>query len=257
MNETSSTPMAMPMPSKKNFPKQLSSSDGGSNNNFEDKKPDPSSSSQNKMVGDSSSVIYHPSLINKIKKRTLFFIFIPAIPVILIFLCFLLLIDQKVLFDSTSKPQQPPQPQSAPTKIPPPMIQRLPTTLIPSLYILTLQVFLPYKPGVDFGPLNQTVVGSVIINFECRQDTDIILLNANDILIKDDSIKLGDQDSSKSLDVEMESFNNLTNILKLRSYPSLMKGRNYTLLIHYGTRVRSPLAGGLFLASYEHNGEKR
>uniref|UniRef100_A0AC34FQI8 Aminopeptidase n=1 Tax=Panagrolaimus sp. ES5 TaxID=591445 RepID=A0AC34FQI8_9BILA len=137
------------------------------------------------------------------------------------------------------------------------MIQRLPMTLIPSLYILTLQVFLPYKPGVDFGPLNQTVVGSVIINFECRQDTNIILLNANDILIKNDSLKLGDQDSNKSLDVEVESLDNLANILKLRTYPPLAKGRNYTLLIHYGTRVRAPNDGGLFLGSYEHNGEKR
>uniref|UniRef100_A0A914Q4W8 Aminopeptidase N-like N-terminal domain-containing protein n=2 Tax=Panagrolaimus TaxID=55784 RepID=A0A914Q4W8_9BILA len=137
------------------------------------------------------------------------------------------------------------------------MIQRLPMTLIPSLYILTLQVFLPYKPGVDFGPLNQTVVGSVIINFECRQDTDIIILNMNDILIKNDSLKLGDQDSNKSLDVEIEEIDDLKHILKLRSYPSMLKGRNYTLLIHYGTRVRAPNDGGLFLASYEHNGEKR
>ena len=199
-----------------------------------------------------SSVIYRPSLISKVSKRTLFFIFIPAIPVILLFLCFLLLIDQNVFFhDSTPPPQPSPQ---MPSKFAP--IYRLPTTLFPSLYILTLQVFLPYKPGVDFGPKNQTIAGKVIIHFECHEDTDEIFLNVNDILIND-SVKLGDQDSNTAMHVRLEENDPMKQMMKLRSRPMMKRGRNYTLLIHYGTRLRDPLEGGLFLASYENNGEKR
>uniref|UniRef100_A0A7E4VMQ7 Aminopeptidase n=1 Tax=Panagrellus redivivus TaxID=6233 RepID=A0A7E4VMQ7_PANRE len=189
----------------------------------------------------------------KLRRCLLFYLIVPAIPVFLLVIGFLYLMDTPPVI-----PTSLPSIQSVAQQQPPDdLIERLPHDLKPSLYIITMQTFLPYKQGVDFGHRNRTVDAYVLMNFLCRKQTNKIILNAYDLIIDENKLRLHDQDTKESLAVRLAEIRNETQVLEFVTEQPMLVGHNYSMKINYGTRMLEPGNRGLFLASYQTGNETR
>uniref|UniRef100_A0A7E4VLL4 Peptidase_M1 domain-containing protein n=1 Tax=Panagrellus redivivus TaxID=6233 RepID=A0A7E4VLL4_PANRE len=185
-----------------------------------------------------------------LRRCLLFYLIVPAIPVFLLVIGFLYLMDTPPVIP-TSLPSVA---QQRSTEV---LIERLPHDLKPSLYIITMQTFLPYKQGVDFGRRNRTVDAYVLMSFHCQKQTNKIILNAYDLIIDENKLRLYDQDTKESLAVRLAETRNETQVLEFVTEQPMLFGHNYSMKINYGTRILEPGDRGLFLASYQIGNETR
>ena len=125
------------------------------------------------------------------------------------------------------------------------------------MYILDLRIYLPYKKDVNFGELNQAIAASVIIFFHCKEDTNRIVLNQNELLLDNSTVQLADQNTKEGFSIFISKIDNKAKIVEFTVEGMLRQGGNYTLYIKYGSRMRPPSDGGIFLASYKIGNETR
>ncbi|KAI1712569.1 peptidase family m1 domain-containing protein [Ditylenchus destructor] len=157
-----------------------------------------------------------------------------------------------------SRPQQP---SIFPRAYPEGRVERLSKSIIPLIYNLELDVYLPYRNNLDFGPKNFTIDGRLQMTFRCDgPKVDTIRLHAMNLTFDWKSLKVQDMGNGTPKEVEIKSFahSEATTILKLVLRDQLENGRNYNLSIRYTAKVNSRVEDcGMFRSFYFVGQEKR
>ena len=128
---------------------------------------------------------------------------------------------------------------------------RLPKNLIP--YYYDLKIFTNFDSFTKPSNFN----GSVEISFKCLADTNRIVLNAYDLVIRNDSIMVVDIDNGDRYIYSKPINDRYKQILIIPLLKSLKLGHNYSIYIEYEGFLIEDNAG-LYLASYlDLNNQRR
>lgn len=152
-------------------------------------------------------------------------------------------------------------PTPTPTPSPAPYM-RLPRSLRPSKYQLSVQPYFPSGSDIVYPPnRNFTFDGNVTITIECDEKTDNITLHMYKITLDNDSIQLLDvtDGQANAIDVASHSYDKKTQFVTffLRSGTTLQPGHTYQLHLSYiGQLVAADLAG-FYPSSYVEDGETK
>lgn len=134
---------------------------------------------------------------------------------------------------------------------------RLPRSLTPSKYQLSLQPYFPAGQDIWYPPeRNFTFDGNVTITIDCVEKTDNITLHMYKIHLKNESIRLVDTVNGEQVQLSGHTYDKKTQFVTffLRS-GSLQPDHEYQLHLSYiGQLVGSDLAG-FYPSSYLEDGE--
>ncbi len=165
--------------------------------------------------------------------------------------------------DEPTEPQ-PPEPETTkatepppPTPTPEPWNGRLPYTVIPLRYDLTLTPYL-YQEDVDSGPGQRrfTFDGEVNIRATCKEATDMITMHINNITIYDLKVVLMTDGGQTDL-VESWSIDEFYQFLNIKLNVEMTAEEDYEIMITYLGELWSGLAG-FYRSSYTNDkGEER
>ncbi|KAI1707703.1 peptidase family m1 domain-containing protein [Ditylenchus destructor] len=163
-----------------------------------------------------------------------------------------------ILEEPQSRPQRP---VIFPRAYPEGRVERLSKSIIPLIYNLDLDVYLPYRYNLDFGSKNFTIDGRLHMIFRCDgPKVDTVRLHAMNLTLDWKSLKVMDMDNGTQREVEIKTFEHseATTILKLVLKDQLENGRNYSLSIRYSAKVNSRAEDcGMFRSFYFVGQEKR
>ncbi|CAJ0929496.1 unnamed protein product, partial [Mesorhabditis belari] len=131
---------------------------------------------------------------------------------------------------------------------------QVPRENVPKHYEINLKVFLPYRPGVDYGKRNFTFDGFVKIIFRCETPNRKILLHsARQLGFR---VQLFD-DLGKEISLQDHYHNHSQELLHIQPADLLTAGVDYTLHINYTGGFDNGNFTGIYSAPYRHETEKR
>lgn len=183
---------------------------------------------------------------NVVISRPLFY----ALVVLLVFFCLLCVLIPLFVYL-----HQPSCPRTTDDSITEPPI-RLPSSLIPEKYFLSIKLFIP-SPAVKFNRnSNFSFTGNVTIHFQCVQETSEIALHADRLRIDESSFQLTDRSTQAKqyrLD-KMQTFVPVEQTVFRLTKP--LKPGAYALQLRY-SGILSESLEGFYRSSYVENGEKK
>lgn len=142
------------------------------------------------------------------------------------------------------------------TSRPPPNIAayRLPKSLLPTTYYLTIQPYFP-SPAVNY-PTNKnfTFDGKVEMVFLCTKSTFNITIHMDSILLS--SYELLSENQNTPLPITAIQYINETQMVTFTSSVMIQEGQNYRLKLSYTGILRRDLAG-FYITAYKENGETK
>uniref|UniRef100_A0AC35UF27 Aminopeptidase n=1 Tax=Rhabditophanes sp. KR3021 TaxID=114890 RepID=A0AC35UF27_9BILA len=125
----------------------------------------------------------------------------------------------------------------------------------PYLYELSIKAYLLAFPHLNFGLLNDSIYGSVIIYFHCHEATSIIQLNAENLFFRGDKTvlkRLGKtREDDHVLDIKDPTFSNATSIYIIEAESPLVPSHDYSLSISYHAYTSLSGSTGMFKVEYK------
>ncbi|VDP02037.1 unnamed protein product [Heligmosomoides polygyrus] len=128
----------------------------------------------------------------------------------------------------------------------------IPNIVQPSLYQVQLKVYLPWRPGVTFGPLDFTMDGMTRMSFTVRRSTRRLQLHVKQLNITSAHLFKGFEEMA--IDEISEDYPQLLDIF---TATDLRPGCNYTLVLEFRGQINNPKFVGIFSAPYRHGSENR
>ncbi|XP_031337814.1 aminopeptidase N-like isoform X2 [Photinus pyralis] len=113
--------------------------------------------------------------------------------------------------------------------------ERLPTNLSPTHYRLQLIPFLHEQ--------NFTSSGAVTITFKVNEETDKIVINAYDMQILKDSVKVRELNGTESISVKDQRFNNVSESYTIDLSENLLKDKEYDVEMKFIGQLRDNMQG--------------
>lgn len=137
---------------------------------------------------------------------------------------------------------------------------RLPTTIHPLHYNLKLQLFLPYREGLNFNERNFSIHANVAIRIICMRTTDRIILNAKNLKFNENDIKV---QNNRNESLALSTINRYQyevddiHIVEIVLMHELRSGNDYVVYIRYQGVINDVWIGGLYKTQYNINGQTR
>uniref|UniRef100_A0A158PA66 Peptidase_M1_N domain-containing protein n=1 Tax=Angiostrongylus cantonensis TaxID=6313 RepID=A0A158PA66_ANGCA len=212
-----------------------------------------------------------PSMVSTYEAKRPLVLTAVLLAMIFVFIYILITFPRLFLNSSSSLLQSQPPPSTIPTRSSPkqnvlphgddfpyrfanqPFHRRhIPNIIQPYLYQVQLKLFLPWRPGVSFGPLDFTLDGLTSMHFTVRQFTKRIQLHVKQLNIT--SLRLYHGTAQLHIEDVSEEHPQLLDIF---SSSDLCPGHNYTLILEFRTKINSQKFAGIFSAPYRHGPENR
>lgn len=145
-----------------------------------------------------------------------------------------------------------PRPTFPSTTLAPPPDMRLPRSLVPERYTITLKpdFYTRIIEEVNVTSPNQTLVfsGNTTVEFHCIQKTRTIYLHSKNLLVFNEMVM--NKDTNKEIKVSsMKHHNDESDFLEIQLHGDLEAGGNYTVHLGFSGEISEYLEG-LYLSSY-------
>ncbi|EJD74474.1 peptidase family M1 containing protein [Loa loa] len=137
---------------------------------------------------------------------------------------------------------------------------RLPTTIYPLHYDLKLQIYLPYREGLNFNERNFSIHADVAIRVICLHATDRIILNAKSLKFDESDVEVQNSYNESmpliSINRYQHEVNNI-HVVEIVLMQELDSGHDYMIYIRYQGIINDVWSGGFYKTQYNINGETR
>lgn len=137
---------------------------------------------------------------------------------------------------------------------------RLPTTIHPLHYDLKLQIFLPYREGLNFNQRNFSTNANVAIRIICLQATDRIILNAKNLKFDKNDIEVQNSHNESIPLISVNRYQHKMDdihTVEIVLMKKLDSGYDYMISIKYQGVINDVWSGGLYKTQYSINGQTR
>uniref|UniRef100_A0A915PQZ6 Aminopeptidase n=1 Tax=Setaria digitata TaxID=48799 RepID=A0A915PQZ6_9BILA len=136
----------------------------------------------------------------------------------------------------------------------------LPSTIRPFHYDLKLQIFLPYREGLDFSEQNFSTRADVSVRVICLNATDRVVLNAKRLKFDESDIKVKDNRNKSIAVINVNRYQHEVDdihVVEIVLAQQLASGHTYMIYINYQGVISDVWSGGLYRTQYNIDGETR
>ncbi|TKR86692.1 hypothetical protein L596_011231 [Steinernema carpocapsae] len=134
---------------------------------------------------------------------------------------------------------------------------RLPTNNIPIHYDVTIKVFLPYKEGLSYGDLNNTIKGNAKIRLRCQKENSVIVFHVKNLIVHHDSVRIFDAVRRNAIEVGKLIPRPEAEWIEIHTKQKFRSGGEYLVLFDYSAKLGGSVQGGLYRSSYVENGKRK